>query len=238
MTSKPIIFYTISTYSHYDDAGDRPRFETRELANQYILAELKPKDWGVSVQLSNVTVNKKETVQVERERRIYFKSDPMRVKKIVKEMVEEDRWTSVYDFQGYVNSEYEWRKRVTNSWGNEPKLRGYYVCKAGEVTSEVTDQTVRFTAPVLVQFIQANLVVTPEIKVDGQPYQARKEEVKTEVMSDWLPVYVHGGHNEYNRAEYAIDPGYSRNFMCGTKPYVTAIEYYVNENTFEIITAL
>jgi len=238
MTTKTIKYYTIGSYRSGFNS-DELNFESRDLANQYILTELKPKDWFVSVELNNLIITKKDRVKVDREYPVYFKNDPKRLKKMVKETVEEDKWTETHNFEGYVGGEYKWREKVNGyNWNNSPQVKGYYIFKVGDVSHEIKEESVIFRAPVYVQFIKATLIVTPEVKEDGKPYQARKEEVKMEVMSEWLPVYVIEG-GQYDSTKYGIDPTYSDgSWWKGAKPYIAAIEYYVGENSLEIVTAL
>jgi hypothetical protein len=236
MTTQTITYYTIGSYREPLGNNVDLNFVSRELANEHIIKELTPQNWTPHVELSNLTISKKEKVWVDRSYPVYYKDKKKGIKKYVSERVEEDKFTVTHDFNGYVNFEYKWREQV-NGWSNN-KPAGYYVFKTGEVAHEITESGVLFKAPVYVQFVKAELVVTPEIKMDGQPYQALKEEVKREVVSEWLPVYVSGG-SQYNPTKYVIDPNWSDGYWGAARElYFAAIEYYVNENKIEVITEL
>jgi hypothetical protein len=236
MKTQTITYYTLASYRESLGKSADLNFVSRELANEHIIKELAPKNWTPNVELSNVTITKKERVWVDQEYNTYFKSDPKRLKKVVKQRVEQDKYTDTHNFQGYVSSEYKWREQV-NGWGRE-KPAGYYEFKTGDLTHEITETGVLFKAPVYVQFIKAELIVTPEIKEDGKPYQVRKEEVKREVVSDWLPVYVVEGGN-WCSTKYGIDPEWTDgSWWKGASLYVAATEYYVEENKIEIVTNL
>jgi len=239
MKTKTLKYYSIGCHHHFGD-NLALNFESRELANQHVIANLLPKDWAVNVKLSNLTIMKKDKVKVEYQREIYFKNNPSRVKKVVKEISEEDQLTQTHDFTNYLQSERDWRVDSNKCcWDNGTKSEGYYNFKTGEITSEITNQSVIFRAPVSVQFVKAELIVTTEVKVDGQPYQARKEEVKREIASEWLPVYVVEGKGQYDKTKYCIDPEWTDgSWWKGAKPYVAAIEYQTYENKIEIVTSL
>lgn len=169
MTNKTLKYYQISSYNSVLGHRAELNFETRELANQYILRELQPKDWPVSVDLNNLAITKKEKEWVTEKYNVYYKNDPKRIKKVVEEKVERDRYTETHNFEGYVNGVHKWREKANDYWKRD-KVKGYYNFKVGEITSEVTNQSVIFRAPVMVQFVKAEFIVTPEVKVDGQPY--------------------------------------------------------------------
>ena len=233
MTTQTIAYYTIGSYQ---ETGPKLNFVSRELANEHIIKELTPQNWTPNVELSNLTISKKEKVWVDRSYPVYYKDKKKGIKKYISDRVQEDKYTEIHNFNGYLSSEYKWREQA-KGWSNN-KPAGYYVFKTGEVEHEITESGVLFKAPVYVQFVKAELVVTPEIKVDGQPYQAFKEEVKKEVVSEWLPVYVSGG-SQYNQTKYVIDPNWSDGYWGAARElYFAAIEYYVNENKIEVITEL
>jgi len=62
MTTQTITYYTIGSYRESLGNSAELNFVSRELANQYILKELAPKNWTPHVELSNVTITKKEKI--------------------------------------------------------------------------------------------------------------------------------------------------------------------------------
>lgn len=236
MKNQTITYYTIGSYRESLDNSAELNFVSRELANEHILKELVPKNLTPNIELNDFTITKKEKVWVDHSYPVYYKDETKGIRKYIEERVQEDKYTETHNFKGYVSSEYKWREKV-NGWGEKPV--GYYLFKTGDLTSEITEHGVSFKAPVSVQFVKAELIVMPEIKEDGKPYQARKEEVKQEIVSDWLPVYVIHGKGQYDETKYCIDPEWTDgSWWKRAEPYFAEIEYIVNENQIEIVTEL
>jgi hypothetical protein len=104
----------------------------------------------------------------------------------------------------------------------------------GVIQEEVNKDGINWKAPVLVQFIAAERVYSPEIKEAGKPYSPAKQEViEKGPVSDWLPVYIVG---EGRSSSYVIDQK-SRGTWDSCKQYfltdyvsVTHTELVIEEN--------
>lgn len=91
-----------------------------------------------------------------------------------------------------------------NGYGWEKRdFDGFYNLKLGAIQEEVNKDGINWKTPVLVQFIAAERVYSPEIKEVGKPYSPAKQEViEKGPVSDWLPVYIVG---EGRSSSYVID---------------------------------
>jgi len=97
MTAKTITYYTLTSYRESLGRSADLNFVSRELANEHIIKELTPKNWTPNVELSNLTITKKERVWVDREHTIYYKNDPKRIKKVEKKSVQGDKFNGIDD---------------------------------------------------------------------------------------------------------------------------------------------
>lgn len=122
----------------------------------------------------------------------------------------------------YKHNGYGWEKR---------DFDGFYNLKLGEIQEKIDEDGINWKAPVLVQFVAAERVYSPEVKEAGKPYSPAKQEViEKEPVSDWLPIYVVG---EGRSSGYVIDEK-SRGIWTPCKQYFLTDYVSVTHNELVI----
>lgn len=164
----------------------------------------------------------------------FYKSGPKKGQIMEKngEKIIVDHWddvvhSKVNDYSGYEVTEYDFKN---GEYYHLKYKKGFFKLKYEILPAEETIFSIKYKAQVFIQFIEAKITYTPEIKEIGKPYQVAGKKIEVTKESEFFPLYQ---CKKYDYLQYGIN----NNMDNWARTDLVFIEHEVSieENNIEII---